>query len=86
MRITAKADYAVRASLELAAADVWATGISPNSYPTQFLRADLEAMDVVPADKLLDALDVEGRELSGFGDWAGGTVTRIDPLFPRVDD
>lgn len=30
--------------LELAAADVWATGISPDSYPTQFLRADLNAM------------------------------------------
>ena len=40
--------------LELAAADVWATGISPDSYPTQFLRADLDAMGVVPADALLD--------------------------------
>lgn len=38
--------------LELAAADVWATGISPDSYPTQFLRADLDAMGVVPADAL----------------------------------
>lgn len=35
--------------LELAAADVWATGVSPDSYPTQFLRADLDAMGVVPA-------------------------------------
>jgi error-prone DNA polymerase len=39
--------------LELAAADVWATGISPDSYPTQFLREDLEAIGVVPADQLL---------------------------------
>jgi error-prone DNA polymerase len=38
--------------LELAAADVWATGISPDSYPTQFLRADLAAMGVLPADAL----------------------------------
>ncbi len=38
--------------LELAAADVWATGISPDSYPTQFLRADLDAMGVVPAEAL----------------------------------
>ncbi|OMC20399.1 error-prone DNA polymerase [Mycobacterium colombiense] len=38
--------------LELAAADVWATGVSPDSYPTQFLRADLDAMGVVPAAKL----------------------------------
>ncbi|OBI78583.1 error-prone DNA polymerase [Mycobacterium asiaticum] len=38
--------------LELAAADVWATGVSPDSYPTQFLRADLDAMGVVPAAAL----------------------------------
>ena len=38
--------------VELAAADVWATGVSPDSYPTQFLRADLEAMGVTPAECL----------------------------------
>lgn len=38
--------------LELAAADVWATGVSPDSYPTQFLRADLDALGVVPAGEL----------------------------------
>ncbi len=43
--------------LELAAADVWATGISPDSYPTQFLREDLEAIGVVPADQLLSVPD-----------------------------
>ncbi len=39
-------------AVELAAADVWATGVSPDSYPTQFLRADLDAMGVVPAAAL----------------------------------
>ncbi len=43
--------------LELAASDVWATGISPDSYPTQFLREDLDAIGVVPADRLLDVPD-----------------------------
>lgn len=38
--------------LELAAADVWATGVSPDSFPTQFLRADLDAMGVIPAAAL----------------------------------
>jgi len=42
---------------ELAAADVWATGISPDSYPTQFVRADLEALGVVPAGRLLSVPD-----------------------------
>ncbi|MGV0813232.1 error-prone DNA polymerase [Mycolicibacterium boenickei] len=44
-------------ALELAAADVWATGVSPDSYPTQYLRADLDALGVIPADKLLDVPD-----------------------------
>ena len=39
--------------VELSSADVWATGISPDSYPTQFLRDDLDALGVVPADRLL---------------------------------
>ncbi|WP_059016080.1 error-prone DNA polymerase [Mycobacterium sp. M26] len=43
--------------VELAAADVWATGVSPDSYPTQFLREDLDAMGVIPADRLLDIPD-----------------------------
>lgn len=44
-------------ALELAASDVWATGISPDSYPTEFLRADLDALGVIPADKLLEVAD-----------------------------
>ena len=42
---------------ELAAADVWATGVSPDSYPTQFLRADLDALGVTPAGDLLSVPD-----------------------------
>ncbi|MCB0934119.1 MAG: error-prone DNA polymerase [Mycobacterium sp.] len=42
---------------ELAAADVWATGVSPDSYPTQFLRADLDALGVIPAERLGEVLD-----------------------------
>jgi error-prone DNA polymerase len=42
---------------ELAAADVWATGISPDSFPTQFLRADLDAFGVIPAGQLLSVPD-----------------------------
>ncbi|AHC24488.1 MULTISPECIES: error-prone DNA polymerase [Mycobacteriaceae] len=44
-------------ALELAAADVWATGVSPDSYPTQFLREHLAAMGVVPAAELLSVPD-----------------------------
>jgi error-prone DNA polymerase len=51
--------------LELAAADVWATGVSPDSYPTQFLRADLDAMGVVPAEKLLGVPDGDRVLIAG---------------------
>ncbi|WP_218581218.1 error-prone DNA polymerase [Nocardia cyriacigeorgica] len=55
-------------ALELAAADVWATGISPGSYPTEFLRAELDAMGVIPADRLLSVPD-------GSRVLVGGAVT-----------
>lgn len=40
---------------ELAAADVWATGVSPDSFPTQFLRTELDALGVLAA-KLLGSV------------------------------
>nr|WP_170265707.1 error-prone DNA polymerase [Gordonia araii] len=43
--------------VESAAADAWATGITPTSYPTQYLRPRLNAMGVVPADQLLSVDD-----------------------------
>ncbi|WP_067479250.1 error-prone DNA polymerase [Nocardia amamiensis] len=54
--------------LEMAAADVWATGVSPGSYPTQFLRPRLEALGVIPASGLLDVPD-------GSRVLVGGAVT-----------
>jgi error-prone DNA polymerase len=35
--------------VELAVADLWATGVSPNGHPTQFLRAALQRQGVVTA-------------------------------------
>ncbi len=51
--------------LELAAADVWATGISPDSYPTQFLRSDLDEMGVLPAEALLSVPDGDRVLIAG---------------------
>ncbi|MEV6071625.1 error-prone DNA polymerase [Nocardia sp. NPDC052001] len=55
-------------ALELAAADVWATGVSPGSYPTEFLRSQLDALGVIPADQLLGIRD-------GTRVLVGGAVT-----------
>jgi len=54
--------------LELAAADVWATGVSPGSYPTEFLRPHLDALGVIPAAGLLAVQD-------GSRVLVGGAVT-----------
>jgi error-prone DNA polymerase len=43
--------------LELAAADVWATGVSPDSHPVQFMRENLDTMGVIPANRLLSVPD-----------------------------
>ncbi|UZJ25408.1 error-prone DNA polymerase [Rhodococcus antarcticus] len=54
--------------VELAVADVWATGVSPDSYPTQFLRPQLAALGVTPASGLLAVRD-------GSRVLVGGAVT-----------
>ncbi|GAA4860794.1 error-prone DNA polymerase [Saccharopolyspora cebuensis] len=38
--------------VELAAADVWATGVSPDSYPVQFVRARLDERGALSAARL----------------------------------
>ncbi|MEU5848204.1 error-prone DNA polymerase [Saccharopolyspora shandongensis] len=38
--------------VEVAAADVWATGVSPDSFPLQFVRARLDELGAIPADRL----------------------------------
>lgn len=40
--------------VELAVADVWATGLSPDSFPTQFFREHLDGLGVVPAARLAE--------------------------------
>ncbi|HTI26437.1 MAG TPA: error-prone DNA polymerase [Kutzneria sp.] len=38
--------------VEVAAADVWATGVSPDSYPIQFVRGKLTQMGAIPVAEL----------------------------------
>ncbi len=39
--------------IELTVADIWATGISPDSYPTEFSREQLDRYGVLPAARLM---------------------------------
>ena len=43
--------------IEQTMADLWSTGISPTSYPTQYLRPRLDGLGVIPAAELLHAED-----------------------------
>ncbi|MCT2586086.1 error-prone DNA polymerase [Actinophytocola gossypii] len=54
--------------LELAVADVWATGLSPNTFPTEFVRERLDELGAVPIVKLSE---VDG----GTRVLVGGAVT-----------
>ncbi|OLF05026.1 error-prone DNA polymerase [Actinophytocola xinjiangensis] len=55
-------------TLELAVADVWATGLSPDTFPTEFVRARLDELGALPAAQLST---VEG----GTRVLVGGAVT-----------
>ena len=72
--------------VELAAADVWATGISPDSYPTQFLRDDLNAMGVVPAGRLLDVPDGSRVLIAGAVTHRQRPATAQGVTFMNIED
>lgn len=72
--------------LELAAADVWATGISPDSYPTQFLRADLDALGVLPAEQLLNVPDGDRVLIAGAVTHRQRPATAQGATFVNLED
>ena len=51
--------------LERAVADVWATGVSPDTYPTQFVREYLDELGVLTAERLTRAADRERVLVAG---------------------
>jgi error-prone DNA polymerase len=72
--------------LELAAADVWATGVSPDSYPTQFLRSDLDAMGVVPAAELGSVPDGDRVLIAGAVTHRQRPATAQGVTFVNIED
>ena len=53
---------------EVSGADLWATGVAPDGHPTRFVRPALDALGVVPADRLREVDD-------GSKVLVGGVVT-----------
>jgi error-prone DNA polymerase len=72
--------------VELAAADVWATGVSPDSYPTQFLRTDLDALGVTPAQGLLMVPDGSRVLIAGAVTHRQRPATARGVTFVNIED
>ena len=72
--------------VELAAADVWATGVSPDTYPTQFLRPQLDALGVVPASRLLDIPDGDRVLVGGAVTHRQRPATAAGVTFINLED
>nr|MBM4730061.1 DNA polymerase III subunit alpha [Prescottella equi] len=72
--------------LELAAADVWATGVSPDSYPTEFLRPQLDALGVLPASRLLDVPDGDRVLVGGAVTHRQRPATAAGVTFVNLED
>ncbi|AZG44919.1 Error-prone DNA polymerase [Gordonia insulae] len=72
--------------IELAATDAWATGITPTSYPTQFLRPRLEAIGVVPADGLLAVPDGSRVSVAGAVTHRQRPATASGVTFINLED
>ena len=57
-------------------ADVWATGVSPDSHPIQHLRERLDGLGAIPIDRLdgvgRDARGRRGRSSAHPGCWSAG--------------
>ncbi|UKD50941.1 error-prone DNA polymerase (plasmid) [Amycolatopsis sp. FU40] len=52
-------------AFELASADLWATGVTADSHPVEFLRAYLERLGAIPAERLLQVEDGTRVKIGG---------------------
>ena len=71
---------------ELAAADVWATGVSPDSFPTQFLRTHLDELGVLPAERLISIPDGSRVLIAGAVTHRQRPATARGVTFVNIED
>jgi error-prone DNA polymerase len=71
---------------ELNRADLWATGLSPDSYPTQLLRPQLEALGVVLAADLDRLADGAAVTIGGLVTHRQRPMTAKGVVFVNLED
>jgi error-prone DNA polymerase len=67
-------------------ADLWATGLSPDSYPTEFVRADLAAAGVVTASRLMGVPAGERVTVAGVVTHRQRPATAQGVTFMNLED
>jgi error-prone DNA polymerase len=67
-------------------ADLWATGLSPDSYPTEFVRADLAAAGVVTASGLMGVPAGERVTVAGIVTHRQRPATAQGVTFMNLED
>ena len=72
--------------VEETAADLWATGLSANRHPTEFVRAELEARGVVTADALRTLPDRSVVEVGGVVTHRQQPETASGVIFLNLED
>jgi error-prone DNA polymerase len=71
---------------ELNRADLWATGLSPDSYPTELLRPQLDALGVVPAANLSRLADGAAVTIGGLVTHRQRPMTAKGVVFVNLED
>ncbi len=72
--------------VELAAADVWAMGISPNSFPTQFIRERLNRLGALPAAEVGSAENKDRVLIGGAVTHRQRPATASGVTFLNIED
>ncbi len=67
-------------------ADLWATGLSPDSYPTELFRPHLEAIGVVPAGKLSSLANGAAVAVGGIVTHRQRPATAKGVVFVNLED
>ena len=67
-------------------ADLWATGVSPDSYPTEFVRAALDQRGVVTAAGLVEVADRARVTVGGVVTHRQRPATAQGTIFINLED
>jgi error-prone DNA polymerase len=73
-------------AVELNRADLWATGLSPDSYPTELVRSQLDALGVVRAADLSRLADGAPVTIGGLVTHRQRPMTAKGVVFVNLED